>query len=569
MLSYGFLLLSLLASSVLADNDWSRPCLDGVCYYDLPNKVEGTGHSGTVKIWGSSSSISDITPAAGWEALECNPDALRQKLRLVCNGSPNCGHLFVDGGALGKVVRLPEHCGKSPFARVKDFRVAKDQHIPDSVLSKIDRRLGMPEVQEIELDINFSAAKKDREGIVHFSLIGTNVPDVPTAGIVKVLAPQGHHWDVGNEQVFPLFSYDNSLTLIDKSLTCDGFTGSLKVVADVDAAFTAVVGVTASGTMVPPRVEHFGAYATLNGEVKGAIDLAASLAGQASTGRITLIEKAVGGIAFPGILEIGPIVSVAASVDAEVGIAAEVLAGINWKLNNATLTLPPAAAPDGKFFHISDAPLRLTIAPNVNASGVVEAHLIPTLALKLEAFSSIGAKVYVDLDIHAKATADVTAHAEAILEPHIPYLTDGSDSVPAVKPKNSVAARGLTYTYGGCLDVDGGIDVSLGADASFFGKFEVDKKHHMYGKEFTIFNVCSRVFYLISSRILMRRVFFEKCFGTRAGETAPRRKSFGSRHTRHGALQAIKRALSCAADMSGVDPVTVIETTVLGSEIEL
>jgi hypothetical protein len=173
-------------------------------------------------------------------------------------------------------------CGKSPFARVKAFRVAKNQNIPEDVLSKIDIRLGTPEVQEIELDINFGAAKKDRcvasvrilpvfclsistprrEGIVHFSLIGTNIPDVPTAGLAKVLKPQGQQWDVGNEQVLPHFSYDNSITLLDKSLTCDGFTGSLKVVADVDATFTAVVGVTASGTMVPPRVDHFGAYAS-------------------------------------------------------------------------------------------------------------------------------------------------------------------------------------------------------------------------------------------------------------------------------------------------------------------
>ena len=98
--------------------------------------------------------------------------------------------------------------------------------------------------------------------MVYFSLIGTNIPDIPAEGISNALVPQGPHWEVGNEQVLPLFSYDNSITLIDKSLTCDKYSGSLKVVADVDAAFTAVVGVTASGTMVPPRVDHFGAYAS-------------------------------------------------------------------------------------------------------------------------------------------------------------------------------------------------------------------------------------------------------------------------------------------------------------------
>jgi hypothetical protein len=66
--------------------------------------------------WGSDNAISDITPAAGWEIIDCSPDALQQDIRLVCkdDSSANCAHLYGgtttnNNGAVGKVVRLFEN----------------------------------------------------------------------------------------------------------------------------------------------------------------------------------------------------------------------------------------------------------------------------------------------------------------------------------------------------------------------------------------------------------------------------------------------------------------------------
>lgn len=67
--------------------------------------------------WGPDTMISDITTAAGWEILGCDPNALAQDIRIVCkshdSAAAGCDHLFKDIGPAGKLVRLPENVGAS------------------------------------------------------------------------------------------------------------------------------------------------------------------------------------------------------------------------------------------------------------------------------------------------------------------------------------------------------------------------------------------------------------------------------------------------------------------------
>jgi len=91
---------------VLAVNDWSVPCTQGQCSWNLP---ADSGASGTVHIWGSPNAISDITIATGWRITSCDPSAMTQDIQLVCEGdNPDCDHLF-QGGAVHTIVRLPDN----------------------------------------------------------------------------------------------------------------------------------------------------------------------------------------------------------------------------------------------------------------------------------------------------------------------------------------------------------------------------------------------------------------------------------------------------------------------------
>lgn len=116
----------LLPAIVRADNDWNTPCHSGSCQYNVENSTASHSTVGVLTIVslqdilprssphnhfqnGSTSAISDLTPAGGWHILDCDKDILAQDIRAVCIGSDSdCDHLW-EKGAINTIVRLPEH----------------------------------------------------------------------------------------------------------------------------------------------------------------------------------------------------------------------------------------------------------------------------------------------------------------------------------------------------------------------------------------------------------------------------------------------------------------------------
>ncbi|KAF9496506.1 hypothetical protein BDN71DRAFT_1357912, partial [Pleurotus eryngii] len=78
--------------------------------------------------------ITDITPAAGWVVLDCDPHALVKDIRLVCKGDntegPGCNHLFNGRDPVDKYVQLPKSCLQSSFGRINKSWVHTDQSVP-------------------------------------------------------------------------------------------------------------------------------------------------------------------------------------------------------------------------------------------------------------------------------------------------------------------------------------------------------------------------------------------------------------------------------------------------------
>lgn len=73
-----------------------------------PGKCSYDSDAGSIRIWGSTDAITDITAAGGWTILNCEPDALVQDIRLVCQDGEACSHFWASIGPVGKIVRLPE-----------------------------------------------------------------------------------------------------------------------------------------------------------------------------------------------------------------------------------------------------------------------------------------------------------------------------------------------------------------------------------------------------------------------------------------------------------------------------
>ncbi|KAJ7685861.1 hypothetical protein B0H17DRAFT_1225464 [Mycena rosella] len=511
MLSSILVIVPFLAG-IQAANDWKVPCTGGTCSYDLP-AANGTAPAGTLKIWGSADAITDITTAAGWQIIGCDPTALQQDVRLVCMTDPDdptsdCAHLYQNIGAVNKIVRLPENCGSSAFARVSKSWVPDDQSIPGSVQRRIVRRDGTaPVVQALSLDTNFEAVDYSKTGMVNIAITAANIPgsskdikvpgsrratsrresaakneatkaasavkDTATkaesavkneatkaaskvAGAAKTAASAIGNKTVDVNKEFDLkpFSFDKSVNLINQSLNCGANSATLNVDMDANANAQASITVAAQGTIVPPKFTEFGIIAGLTADVTGTLTMSADLSGHLDSGKINLVTLGIPGFSFPGIFTVGPSFQVDAQMVGDVDVAMDMTVGLNFNVNNAQLEFPPNAnnKPDQSAFTIGDTPLTLNAAPNVQATGTITAHLIPSLNLGVSALGGKGkATIFLALDTNAALTMNL----------------DGSGDLTKVKNvpiDNSAAGTGTTDDSTDDTTADDGTDDTTTAD---------------------------------------------------------------------------------------------------------
>ncbi|KAJ7150475.1 hypothetical protein C8R43DRAFT_494922 [Mycena crocata] len=414
--------------------------------------------SGTMTIWGSQDAITDITSAADWEILGCDPNALSQDIRLVCKSDApdtKCSHLYQNIGAEGKIVRLPENCGSNAFARIAKAWVPEDQSIPSTVAARLVRRDGtQPEVKALSLDTNFDAVDSSKIGVVNIAIQGANVPgasgtiQIPPSRRSTRLSQRGFFDFVKNaiksiatnsinvDKTVDLkpFVFDKKINLLDESIDCGSIKAKVRADLTGHADVLASVGVAATGTLIPPKITDFGVIAGLNGKATATLDLKADVAGKVDSGKINLVKIGIPGLDFPGILTIGPTFQVDVQATASLDVNLDMTVGINLDLKNAQLRFPPGDKDDDKAFSIGDTPLTLSASPDVTATGTVAAHLIPSLNLGVSALGNIvKAQIFLNLDTSAslKLSLDGSGSVQTVIDNSANTSTKSIDSATA------------------------------------------------------------------------------------------------------------------------------------------
>ncbi|KAF7292106.1 hypothetical protein MIND_01237300 [Mycena indigotica] len=425
-----------------------QPCLSGTCSYDLPSTTDATS-SGSIQITaGAHTAIGDITTAAGWQILGCDSSAISQDIRLVCMGAEYdsmCQHLYAGHGAVDTIVRLPESCGKGPFARIARAWVPTDQSIPSSIAARIARRQedAQPQVKALRFDTDFSSVNDTNTGPVALMVKAINVPGlndlisgntsdssaaiasqrrsrlnrrqslasfknfvVNAANAISDVVSNANSFGIDKSRALPAIDFNKQATLFEQSLDCPPV--SAKISVDVNAKAHAVVtlGVAAAGTIVPPKI-------SLTADLNGELDITADLSGAISSGNIKLFEAGIPGFDFPGILSIGPTFQVNANAKATLDMNVDMTVGINYHIDNAQLFFPPNGQQGGGSFQLGNTPLKLSADTKAAATGTVEAHLVPSINLGLSALGVVQATVNLDLDASATMQLKVEANAGA------------------------------------------------------------------------------------------------------------------------------------------------------------
>ncbi|KAJ6551973.1 hypothetical protein B0H19DRAFT_1159539 [Mycena capillaripes] len=489
------LFFAIVSSGVLAqNNDWTKPCHDGECFYDLP---ASSGVSGTMRVWGAANAISDITTAAGWTILDCDPTALQQDIRLVCTDpSKNCGHLFEGAtGAPNTLVRLPENCGANAFARVSRNWVHADQSLPANLKRKLSRRQDPPVVQGLAIDTSFADAVP-ANGDVNIAVAGTNVPG--QTGNLSVVPPPAapqrrsrlqqrgllsfiegafqkfNSFDKSVTQSLPPIDFDKQLPVFSQSISCPAPAVSASVTVDLDAKAHAVItlGMSAVGTIIPPKMSAFGVFAGLDADLTGTLSFAGTASGSIDSGLIPVFEVGIPGLDFPGLLTIGPTFKVGVQGTANLDIQADAKLVLDYKVDGAKMFFPPAdSVQSGGTFTLGDSPLSLSVAPDLSSKAVLAAHVIPSLDLGVSALGGIAAAT-VSLNLDGQVSATLTLDASA---------------TAGVSTGGAPAASG---SVNGCVDFAAGLNVNAGASADFFGLFNPSTKVNLFTKNFDLFKKC-------------------------------------------------------------------------------
>ncbi|ESK93403.1 hypothetical protein Moror_1814 [Moniliophthora roreri MCA 2997] len=438
-----FRLLSLLPFllQVYGANDWNTPCLNGVCQYSITSTNGGS--SGTLKIWGSNAAISDITSAAGWEILDCSPDKLAQDIRLVCGSEDTegagCSHLYEEG-AENKIVRLPESCGKSAFARVAKAWTPEDQSIPSKLAARVIRRDDkQPTVRALTLDTDFAKTDTSKWGPVNFAIQGANFPGQDVNGTTIPVGPQrrsrfqsrtslmarwnsiaisdANEFDVNKNIDLPPINVNQNFNIFRSQIACGPVNADVSADVFADANALVSLGVAAIGTIAPPKIDDFQVVAGINADLDGTLSLTANLGGTLDSGDIKIFQVGIPGLTFPGILEVGPTFEINARATASLDVNMDLTVGLTYQISDAQFTFPAKANDKTKGdFKLGDTPLQLSVSPSVQALGTIEASLIPELRLGVSALNDIvSAAIFLRADASASLELDLAASASRVI----------------------------------------------------------------------------------------------------------------------------------------------------------
>lgn len=525
--------LSVACSSLGKANNWDKPCFHGECAYDTIG-TEDTGY-GSIKIYGSPKSITDITPASGWVVLDCDPNLLAQDIRLVCRSDDDegCNHVY-EHDPVHRIVRLPESCGKGPFARIASMQVASDQSIPAHAEQKILRRDGVvPQVHLLSVDSNFDAVPADIEP-VSFVLVGGNFPGleldpdvlgslhqrdadnifksiahavskaanavkdvaVKVGTAVKDVAEKINNININKTFTPPALNVQKHFDLLDVHQHCGSSDAELKVSVDGNAHAEVSVGAILIGHIIPPKIEKAGAFAQLSAELGARLMIKAMLNGDFDTGKKQIVSVGIPGFSIPPIFKLGPWFELDGQIKGKIDLNIDIDVGANYGVHGVQFWFPPSAGPSSsKEVKPKDTPFKLSAAADISAKGTIEGHIIPSVKLGFEVLGGKAkADVYLDIDAYAKVNLDAQASASVHHRSVEGELNEQLYAPPYGRAAREVVARSAdraqAATFNGCVDVSAGLSLGGGAEGSIFGLWSADKAITFFKKEFHLFKKC-------------------------------------------------------------------------------
>ncbi|KAJ7602899.1 hypothetical protein FB45DRAFT_1046401 [Roridomyces roridus] len=497
---------------VVATTTLSTPCFDGHCSYDLPASSDDLRLSAVVLPF----SDKRHHPSAGWTILDCAKGSMAQDVRLVCTDGSGCPHLSMAQGAVGKLVRLPEDCGRAPFALVTRDWVHQNQTLPAELVRKLRRRDGdgaaLPPVKGLSIDANFSGPAVGSAGPVNFALHGLtgSVPTLPTPqrrsrflhnrrrgqqhqrkevmdrSLVSVLQQAFQEFNSFNQSTMQKLKgvdIKETFPLFDEKVSCPArgkipaFEASVSGSVDACMVANATLAMTAVGTLMPPNFTKFGIVVGLDANLEGTLTISGSASVRSVLGDLDSEQLNSSQSAYLDWISLASSQSAPSSRSrprrpqrrSRYGSDRGPVYCISTR--NSSFPPDPFTNSSGKI-QPNNSPLNFSVSPDFSSSATLEAHIIPTLDFGIDAIGGLAtADIFVDFDTSSTLTLTLDGSASA----------SGNVSSSGVD-----VAQKSTSGLEGCVDIGAGLAINAGVQGSFFGLFDFMPQANLY-QEFRLF----------------------------------------------------------------------------------
>ncbi|KAJ7488142.1 hypothetical protein FB451DRAFT_1226548 [Mycena latifolia] len=374
-------------------------------------------------------SVSSLDLQTNWVITSCHPTSDQpQSVPMYCSkdlSSSECSHVMIDG-AQHTIVKMPQNCGRGPYARVASLTLHPNQNILSSYHQS--KKPTDEPVYLLKFDYNF-AAIPEANGPVYMRADVTDMPDywdtvvespperkrwLKERGLEKRWWGSFTNWlskmtQVEKDTSFSRnFHWSDTWTIFHKEVSCPGppqFEASIDVSLAGQASLDSRYGFYLQATVVPPAVQAAYVYFSADAKAHGQFTLKGEASVQYDSSSIQFASFGFPGLYYPGLLTIGPSLVLSGYVTGQLSVSGQFTTSLGYTFPTVSFNFGKTD-PDVVSSAITPSSftngINLAAGYNVELTGDLSIHIVPSIQLGLSVLGGavIDAQAFVDVDLY-------------------------------------------------------------------------------------------------------------------------------------------------------------------------
>ncbi|KAJ6523143.1 hypothetical protein DFH09DRAFT_1421136, partial [Mycena vulgaris] len=374
----------------------------------------------------NSASVSSLDLRSNWVITSCHPTSDKpQSVPMYCSkGSSNsgCSHVMI-GGAEHTIVKMPQNCGRGPYARIAGL----DLHLDQNILSSYhqSKKPADEPVYLLRFDYNFAAIPA-ANGPIYMRADLTDMPDYwdtvvesppePTLSCRLAERRLDERWwgtfknwlskmtQVEKDtSVSRNFHWSDTWTIFHKEVSCpaSAFHSSMSpLCVDIDVGKSGLntrYGFYLQATVVPPEVQAAYLYFSADANAEATFTLKGEASLKYDSSSIQFASFGFPGLYYPGLLTIGPTLVLSGYSKAFTTNLGYTFPTVDFNFGKTDPDLMSSSISPSDF----KQGINLGVGYNVELTGNI--HLVPSIQLGLSVLGGavIDAQAFVDVDLYA------------------------------------------------------------------------------------------------------------------------------------------------------------------------